>query len=407
MSENEFSLPISQSPVPDFAPDLAPEIPSSFASTGISPLNPADPKAQVRAMSLDSTLLKLLELGGSDLHLSVDAPPMVRIDGDLEPLDHTDSLTGRQVQEAVYSILTDRQKQAFEEEKELDFAYELTGAARFRVNVLQQQGSVGAVFRTIPWEILPLEDLNLPKELADLAQLPRGLVLVTGPTGSGKSTTLAAIVDLANRTRKGHIVTIEDPIEFVHRHRLSVVNQREVGQDTWSFANALKHALRQDPDIILVGELRDLETISIALTAAETGHLVFGTLHTNSAGGTIDRIIDVFPPAQQSQVRTQLANSMQAVVCQTLCKKSSGGGRIAATEVLIATPAIRNLIREGKLQSIPSALQTGARLGMHTLNQDLARLVSQGTISYEVAVEKCSDVTEVNQLLGVMPDVAD
>ena len=246
----------------------------------------------------------------------------------------------------------------------------------------------------------------MPGQLADLSSLPRGLVLVTGPTGSGKSTTLAAIVDRANRTRKSHIVTIEDPIEFVHKHRQSVVSQREVGQDTWSFANALKHALRQDPDIILVGEMRDLETISIALTAAETGHLVLGTLHTSSAASTIDRIIDVFPPEQQSQVRTQLSNSLEAVVCQTLCKTSDGKGRIAATEIMIATPAIRNLIREGKLQSIASSLQTGSKSGMHTLNQDLARLVSDGTVEYRVAAEKSSDLSELNQLLGVTNDAA-
>ena len=242
---------------------------------------------------------------------------------------------------------------------------------------MQQQGSIGAVLRAIPWDILPLDALRMPSILGEFADLPRGLVLVTGPTGSGKSTTLAAIIDKANRTRKGHIITIEDPIEFVHQHRSCVVNQREVGEDTLSFAAALKHALRQDPDIILVGEMRDLETIAIALTAAETGHLVFGTLHTSSAGSTIDRIIDVFPPAQQSQIRTQLAASVQAIVCQTLCRTADGKGRVAATEVLVATPAVRNLIREGKLQSIPSSLQTGSKYGMHTLNQDLARLVDR------------------------------
>ena len=246
-----------------------------------------------------------------------------------------------------------------------------------------------------------------PTILGNFADLPRGLVLVTGPTGSGKSTTLAAIIDRANRTRKGHIITIEDPIEFVHQHRNCIVNQREVGTDTMSFAAALKHALRQDPDIILVGEMRDLETIAIALTAAETGHLVFGTLHTSSAASTIDRIIDVFPSEQQSQIRTQLAASIQAIVCQTLCKTTDGKGRVAATEVLIATPAVRNLIREGKLQSIPSSLQTGSKFGMHTLNQDLATLVDHGRITYEVAREKCSDVSELNQLLGKTADATE
>jgi twitching motility protein PilT len=316
-------------------------------------------------------------------------------------------LTPRQVQDAVYALLTERQKQRFEEVKELDFAYALPGAARFRVNIFQQQGSVGAVLRSIPWDILPLDSLRLPAILGEFALLPRGLVLVTGPTGSGKSTTLAAIIDRANRTRRGHIVTIEDPIEFVHQHQLSVVNQREVGDDTLSFANALKHALRQDPDIVLVGEMRDLETIATALTAAETGHLVFATLHTSSSATTIDRIVDVFPPAQQGQIRTQLAASIQAIVCQTLCRTADRAGRVAATEVLVATPAVRNLVREGKLQSIPSALQTGSRYGMHTLNQDLADLVKSGTIDYSTAIEKCSDLNELQQLLGVSPDAAD
>lgn len=410
MSNTEFTLPVSQpnidasTVVGDAAAQFAPNIPSSVPESGITAVNRDDPRALGRELSLDSILLKLLEAGGSDLHLSVDSPPMLRINGELEPVPHFAALTPRQLQELLYSILTDRHKQVFEENKELDFAYELSGAARFRVNLMQQQGSMGAVFRTIPWEILPLEALKMPERLADLANLPRGLVLVTGPTGSGKSTTLAAIVDRANRTRRGHIITIEDPIEFVHKHQLSVVSQREVGQDTWSFANALKHALRQDPDIILVGEMRDLETIAIALTAAETGHLVFGTLHTSSAASTIDRIIDVFPPEQQSQVRTQLSNSIEAVVCQTLCKTADGSGRVAATEVMIATPAIRNLVREGKLQSIPSALQTGSKVGMHTLNQDLARLVSEGKITYETAHEKTSDLSELNQLLGVTAD---
>jgi twitching motility protein PilT len=358
-------------------------------------------------ISIDEALLYLLDHGGSDLHLTVNAPPMIRVHGDLEPIPGHRPLTMRQIQESVYAVLTERQKQRFEEDRELDFAYEMPGAARFRVNLMFQRGAIAAVLRAIPWDILPLEALGMPAEVGDLAQLPRGLVLVTGPTGSGKSTTLAAVIDRANRTRKGHIVTVEDPIEFVHPHRQCVVNQREVGQDTLSFQEALRHALRQDPDIILVGEMRDLETIAIALTAAETGHLVFGTLHTSSAGSTIDRIIDVFPPAQQSQVRTQLANSLKAVVCQTLCRKAEGSGRVAATEVMMATPAIRNLIREGKLQSIPSALQTGSAFGMHTLNQDLARLVTEGTITYETALSKCSDAAELNQLLGRSGDADD
>jgi twitching motility protein PilT len=351
-------------------------------------------------------LLELLRVGGSDLHLSADAPPRYRVQGDLEDVPGYGVLTSSSIRDAVYSILTERQKKAFEENLELDLAYELTGAARFRVNVMRQQGKVTVVMRAIPWEITPLESLGMPAQVGDFADLPRGLVLVTGPTGSGKSTTLAAIIDKANRTRKAHIVTIEDPIEFVHPHRMSTVNQREIGEDTHSFADALRHALRQDPDIILVGEMRDLETIATALTAAETGHLVFGTLHTSSAGSTIDRIIDVFPQGQQDQIRTQLASSIQAVVCQALCKKADGTGRVAATEVMVATPAIRNLIREGKLQSIPSALQTGSKFGMHTLNQDLASLVEADTITYETAVSKCSDVNELNQLLGRVDDAA-
>jgi len=390
--EDDFQLPVL--PTEDFIP-VAPSVTSDVGIT-----RQLREVGDASYIALDDLLVYLLKCAGSDLHLSVKSPPMVRVHGSLEPIEGYDALTGQQLQELVYSMLTDRQKQRFEENKELDLAYELPGAARFRVNIMQQQGSVGAVMRAIPWEIKPLEVLQLPETLADFSQLPRGLVLVTGPTGSGKSTTLAAIIDQANKTRQGHIVTIEDPIEFIHPHQKCVVNQREVGTDTLSFQSALKHALRQDPDIILVGEMRDLETISIALTAAETGHLVFGTLHTSSAASTIDRIVDVFPPAQQSQIRTQLAGSIEAVVCQTLCRTVSEQGRTAATEVMIATPAIRNLIREGKLQSIPSALQTGARFGMHTLNQDLARLVEIGSITYEVAREKCSDANELDQLLG-------
>ena len=402
----ESGLPSAPRPVLD-ADDMAPSAPPSADTEGIRTIDRQTVGVSEPEISLDEILVYLLEQKGSDLHLSVKSPPMIRVHGDLEPVPGYRPLTAHQLQEAVYAILTDRQKQRFEETKELDLAYQLPGAARFRVNIMQQQGSIGAVLRAIPWDILPLEALRMPEILGDFADLPRGLVLVTGPTGSGKSTTLAAIIDKANRTRKGHIITIEDPIEFVHKHRQCVVNQREVGQDTMSFQNALKHALRQDPDIILVGEMRDLETIAIALTAAETGHLVFGTLHTSSAATTIDRVIDVFPPEQQSQIRTQLAASIQAVVCQTLCRTAEGNGRVAATEVMIATPAVRNLIREGKLQSIPSALQTGARFGMHTLNQNLAELVNDGSITYEVAREKCSDVSELNQLLGRSDDAAD
>ena len=398
----------SQPAVPAAAEAPAPDLPPAAGEEGVVAEAAAVHHGHDSEINLDEILVHMLEVKASDLHLTENAPPMVRVQGDLQPVPGYGALDSTQLQQAIYAILTDRQKQRFEEDRELDLAYELPGAARFRVNVMQQQGSVGAVLRTIPWDILPLSALRMPEVLSDFADLPRGLVLVTGPTGSGKSTTLAAIIDQANRTRHGHILTVEDPIEFVHPHRNCVVNQREVGQDTLSFQDALKHALRQDPDIILVGEMRDLETISIALTAAETGHLVFGTLHTSSAGSTIDRIIDVFPADQQSQIRTQLAGSIQGVVCQTLCKTEDGAGRVAATEVMIATPAVRNLIREGKLMSIPSALQTGAKYGMHTLNQSLAGLVQDGSISYEMAREKASDLAELNQLLGRgAPDASD
>ncbi len=351
-------------------------------------------------LDLEAALRTMIEAGGSDLHITTGAPPMIRFDGGLAPLEGFPTLNPDRIQRAIYAILTQRQREQFEEHLELDFAHAVRGVARFRVNLYQQRDSLGAAFRVIPYEIKPLEELGIPPVVGNFAGLPRGLVLVTGPTGSGKSTTLAAVIDLANRTRNDHIMTVEDPIEFLHRHKKSLVNQREVGADTLSFANALKHVLRQDPDIILVGELRDLETISVALTAAETGHLVFGTLHTQDAAQTIDRIIDVFPAHQQDQVRTQLASSLQGVVCQTLCKRASGRGRIAATEVLVATPAVRNLIREGKTHQIYSAMQAGAALGMHTLDQHLAELVRAGRITYEVGLEKCHHVEDYNRLTG-------
>jgi len=351
-------------------------------------------------LDLNAALRRMLQLGGSDLHLTVGAPPMARVDGGLVPLEGFDIQKPDGLRRVLYSVLSQRQRETFEEELELDFAYALVGEARFRVNLYQQRDSLGAAFRVIPYEILPLESLGIPPVVANFAGLPRGLVLVTGPTGSGKSTTLASIIDLANRSRNDHIMTIEDPIEFLHRHKRSLVNQREVGADTHSFQSALKHVLRQDPDIILVGELRDLETISVALTAAETGHLVFATLHTQDAAQTIDRIIDVFPAYQQGQVRAQLANALQGVVCQTLCRRSDGPGRAVATEVMIATPAIRNLIREGKTHQIYSAMQAGAKQGMHTMDQHLADLVRIGRISYETGLEKCHHVEEFNRLTG-------
>jgi twitching motility protein PilT len=297
-------------------------------------------------------------------------------------------------------MLTQKQRARFEEELELDFAHSVPGRGRFRVNVYRQRESLGAAFRVIPAEIKPLDALGIPPAVSRFAGLPRGLVLVTGPTGSGKSTTLAGLIDLANSTRSDHIMTVEDPIEFLHRHKSCLVNQREVGEDTHSFASALKHVLRQDPDIILVGELRDLETISVALTAAETGHLVFATLHTQDAAQTIDRVVDVFPTEQQEQIRAQLAATLQGVVCQTLCKTADGRGRVVATEVLMATPAIRNLVREGKTHQIYSAMQAGAAHGMHTLDQHLADLVRRGRVTRAEALSKANSPEDFSRLVG-------
>jgi twitching motility protein PilT len=316
------------------------------------------------------------------------------------PLDERPQLTPPGIMRMLYAVLTQRQREKFEEELELDFAYAVPGKARFRVNLYKQRDAVGAAFRLIPYEIKPLEDLGIPPVIGNFSMLSRGFVLVTGPTGSGKSTTLASLIDLANRNRRDHIVTVEDPIEFLHRHKSCLVNQREVGEDTWSFQNALKHVLRQDPDIILVGEMRDLETISVALTAAETGHLVFATLHTQDAAQTIDRVIDVFPPHQQQQIRVQLAGALQGVVCQTLAKTTDGRGRAVATEVLVATPAVRNLIREGKTHQIYSAMQAGAKHGMHTMDQHLAELVKTGKITFDTGLEKCHHVEDFNRLCG-------
>jgi len=300
----------------------------------------------------------------------------------------------------MYGAITQTQRERFEEELELDFSYTLPDRGRFRVNMYKQKDAVGAAFRLIPFEIKSLEALGIPPAVREFATMPRGFVLVTGPTGSGKSTTLAALIDYANRTREEHIMTVEDPIEFLHEHKKCLVNQREVGTDTTSFNQALKHVLRQDPDIILVGEMRDLETISVALTAAETGHLVFATLHTQDAAQTIDRVIDVFPPHQQQQVRQQLAGALQGVVCQTLCKTLDGKGRVVATEVLVVTPAVRNLIREGKTHQIYSAMQAGQQHGMHTMDQHLAKLVREGRITYEAGIEKCHHLPDYNKLCG-------
>src|SRR5690625_1101761 len=332
---------------------------------GVATIEPED-------FNLNELLLYLNQVGGSDLHLTAGSPPMLRLHGSLEPIANHSKLQTDSLARVLFSILTQKQREQFEDNLELDLSYSIPRQARYRVNIYRQRQSVGAAFRLIPFEIKPLEQLGIPASVAQFAELPRGIVLVTGATGSGKSTTLAALVDLANRTRANHIMTVEDPIEFLHSHQKSIVNQREVGADTHSFGQALKHVLRQDPDIILVGELRDLETISVALTAAETGHLVFATLHTQDTAQTIDRIIDVFPAGQQAQVRTQLASSMQGVVAQTLCKTSDGQGRAVATEVMVASPGIRNLIRECRTQQIYSALHVGANHDMQHKVKHLA-----------------------------------
>ena len=351
-------------------------------------------------LSLEAVLSEMLERGASDVHLTAGAPPTMRINGELVPLDDRPKMTPPELQRVLYGSITQLQRERFERDLELDFSYSLPGRARFRGNLYRQRDSVGAAFRLFPFEIKDFHPLGMPAVVPSFAQSPRGFVLVTGPTGSGKSTPLASLVDLANRTRHDHIMTVEDPIEFLHRHKSCLVNQREVGEDTQSFAQALKHVLRQDPDIILVGEMRDLETIQVALTAAETGHLVFATLHTQDAAQTVDRIIDVFPPHQQQQVRQQLAGSLQGVVCQTLCRTASGEGRAVAVEVLTVTPAVRNLIREGKTHQIYSVMQAGASHGMQTLDQHLAELVRAGQITYETGLEKAHHVEEYNRLAG-------
>ena len=345
-------------------------------------------------------LAALLELGGSDLHLTAGTPPTVRVHGELERLEKYPALTPRSLQGMIYAILPQKLRERFEQELELDMSYSLPGQARFRVNVYMQRDALGAAFRLIPFEIKKLDELGLPAVVADLARFPRGFVVVTGPTGSGKSTTLAGMVDVVNEERAGHIMTVEDPIEFLHKHKRCIVNQREVGADTHGFGQALKHVLRQDPDVILVGEMRDLETISTAITAAETGHLVFATLHTQDAPQTIDRIIDVFPPHQQQQVRVQLATTLQGVVTQQLLQTADGKGRVVASEVLITTPAIRNLVREGKVHQIYSAMQAGGRFGMQTMDMSIAGHVKAGRISQQMAFERCHDPEELQRLVG-------
>jgi twitching motility protein PilT len=351
-------------------------------------------------VTLPELLKKMTDAGGSDLHLTTNSAPQVRVHGHLSPIPGMAPLTPADTKRLAYSVLTDAQKHRFEENLELDFSFGLKGMSRFRANLFNQKGAVGAVFRSIPYEIKTFEALGLPSIVSDLCKKPRGLILVTGPTGSGKSTTLASMVDKINIDRHDHILTIEDPIEFLHNHKNCVVNQREVAADTHSFGAALRTALRQDPDIVLVGEMRDLETIEMALRIAETGHLTFATLHTNSAYSTINRIIDVFPSAQQAQVRTQLSLVLEGILCQSLLPKATGDGRVMALEILIPNAAIRNLIREDKIHQIYSMMQTGQdKFGMQTFNQALATAVHKRQVTLEVAMQRTSNADELKELI--------
>ncbi|PYS41936.1 MAG: type IV pili twitching motility protein PilT [Acidobacteria bacterium] len=351
-------------------------------------------------ISLSELLHKLSELGGSDLHITTGTAPLVRVHGEIRPLDGYTPLTSSETKQLAYSVLTDAQKHRFEENLELDFSFGVKGLSRFRANIFNQRGAVGAVFRAIPYEIKSFDDLGLPPVVKELCKKPRGLVLVTGPTGSGKSTTLAAMIDKINRERHEHILTIEDPIEFLHNHKSCIVNQREVNADTKGFPEALRTALRQDPDVVLVGEMRDLETIESALRIAETGHLTFATLHTNSAVSTINRIIDVFPSMQQSQVRAQLSLTLEGILCQSLLPRADSRGRALAMEILIPNSAIRNLIREDKVHQIYSMMQTGQDIhGMQTFNQSLATLFHKRQITRELAMQRTSNVNELRDLI--------
>src|SRR5215831_749514 len=350
-------------------------------------------------MTLPDLLKATLELGGSDLHLSIGSPPQVRVDGELKRLEYAD-LTPELTKALAYSVLTDAQKKKFEEQWELDLAFGLRGVGRFRCNVFNQKGAVGAVYRLIPERIRALDELGLPPVLAEMADKPRGLVLVTGPTGSGKSTTLAAMIDRINLNRHAHILTIEDPIEYLHQHKTALVNQRELHSDTQSFTLALRAALREDPDVVLVGEMRDLETMEAAMKLAETGHLTMATLHTNSAAQTITRIIDAFPAHQQAQIRTQLSLVLEGIVCQALLPKAGGSGRVAALEILVANPAIRNLIRDDKIHQIYGTMQTGQeKHGMQTMNQSLARHLEKKHVTRDTAFSVSSNRDELIMIL--------
>jgi twitching motility protein PilT len=352
------------------------------------------------AVTLHQLLKTMVERGGSDLHVTTNSPPQIRIDGKLTPLDMP-PMTAPETKQLAYSVLTDSQKHRFEEELELDLSFGIKGLARFRANIFNQRGAVAAVYRQIPYEILGFKELGLPAVVEEICNKPRGLVLVTGPTGSGKSTTLAAMIDKINRERHEHIITIEDPVEFLHQHKNCLVNQRELHADTHSFANSLKSALRQDPDVVLIGEMRDLETIESALRIAETGHLTFGTLHTNSAAQTINRIVDVFPSHQQPQIRAQLSFVLEGILCQSLLPKANGKGRAMAMEILVPNPAIRNLIREDKVHQIYSMMQTGqTKYGMQTFNQSLATLYFKKNISLQTALARSSNPDELQEMIS-------
>lgn len=412
------SSPLQSAPAAYGAPQ---EVPADYQVPTTEPISPVMPQAeefevtpkratvpQVTASNpdrsdaphIDDLLRMMIDRGGSDLHIAVGSPPGIRQRGELMPIEGGRILTQRDTQAMILSLLSEEQRRRFETELELDFAYSIPGLSRFRANVFQQRNSMGAVFRVIPLKIPTIEELGLPKVARFLAERPRGLVLVTGPTGSGKSTTLAAMIDHVNSTRSLHIMTMEDPIEFMHKNKMCYVNQREVGEDTHSFASALKRVLRQDPDVILVGEMRDLETISAAITAAETGHLVFATLHTTGGPATVDRIIDVFPPHQQQQVRMQLSGSLEGVMSQVLLRSTDGKSRVMAMEIMLGVPAISNLIREGKTHQMATIIQGGASLGMQTLDQHLKVLCQAGRITFEEAIGKAQEPRELAQMLG-------
>ena len=377
------------------APSVAP---SASASTPAADFGSPPPASDLP--HVDDLLRLMIDRGGSDLHITVGSAPGIRLRGEIVQVEDAKSLTPKDTQEMLLSLLSEEQRRRFETELELDFAYSIPGLSRFRTNIFQQRNSMGAVFRVIPLRIPTLEDLNLPRVCRFLSERPRGLVLVTGPTGSGKSTTLAAMIDHINATRPVHIITLEDPIEFMHKNKKAYVNQREVGEDTHSFTSALKRVLRQDPDVILVGEMRDLETISAALTAAETGHLVLATLHTTGGPETVDRIIDVFPPHQQQQVRMQLSTTMEGVLSQTLLRSTDGKSRVMAMEIMLGIPAISNLIREGKTHQMATIIQGGASMGMQTLDQHLKALLQAGKITFEEAIQKAKEPRELAQMVG-------